>query len=199
MQKLQTLSQERSLISIWSSGKRGFTLLELLISVAILALLMLATTNIFAKSFGSYQATKKTENTIFDAQFLMNLIAKELRTGTVVSPTSDGSTQSIKFFEHSKSECVQYRFNNQSIEVARTSSGTSFSSCDNGTNLSGFTKASTGTITGSFYSVPSDKMSPGPGKVGRVTMTISIESGTGSPTVLQTTTSLRDYGYIGLQ
>lgn len=175
--------------------------MELLISVAILAILMLATTEVFARSFGSYQSTKRVENSITDAQFLMNLLSKELRTSTVVLPSGEGSTQSIKFFEHSKSECVQYRFNSSTgfLEIARTSTGVSFSSCNNGSDLSGFSPVGVGSLTGSFYSVPSRMVSPGPGRVGRVTTTIDLNVSGANDTVLQTTTSLRDYGYIGLQ
>lgn len=177
--------------------KKGFTLLELLIATAILALLMVVTTDIFVSSFGSYQSTKRLESNITDAQFLMNLLAKELRTSTVVSPTSSGSTQSIKFFEYSKSQCTQYRFNGGAIEVARTSEGTSFASCNNTTSLSGFTEISSGNATGSFDVVPSRPS--GPQRIGRVTMTINIQASSSNPAVIQTTTSLRDYGYAGLQ
>ncbi len=181
--------------------KKGFTLLELLISLAVLSILMLATTEIFAESFGSYQATKRIENNISDAQFLMNSIAKELRTSTVVSPTGDGSTQSIKFFEYSKSECVQYRFNsgNQSLEVARTAPGSSFASCNNTTSLSGFSRVGIGRVTGSFYSLPSRDTTPGPQRIGRVTVTLSIQAGGANSIALQSTTSLRDYGNAELQ
>lgn len=180
-----------------SEKKKGFTLLELLISTAILALLMLVTTGIFVNSFGSYQSTKRIESNISDAQFLMNLLAKELRTSTVVAPSSSGSTQSVKFFEYSRSQCVQYRFNGNAIEVARTASGTSFSSCDNSSNLSGFTPIGSGEVTGSFESVPSRSSSPK--RIGRVTITINIKVQSSDPIVIQTTASLRDYGYAGLQ
>lgn len=179
--------------------KKGFTLLELLISLAVLSILMLATSSIFVRSFGSYQGTKRIESNISDAQFLMNSIAKELRTSTVVAPTSDGSTQSLKFFEYSKSECIQYRFNSGTIEVARSSSGSTFESCNNTANLSGFSRVGIGSISGSFYSLPSKPVSPGPQRVGRVTVTLSIQVSGSDPVVLQSTTSLRDYGYAGLQ
>ena len=131
----------------------------------------------------------------------MNLLSKELRTSTVVSPSGEGSTQNIKFFEHSKSECVQYRFNGSTgfLEIARTSAGVSLSSCNNGSDLSGFAPVSLGSVTGSFYSVPSVVVSAGTGRVGRVTMTIALDVREANDTVIQTTTSLRDYGYIGLQ
>lgn len=177
--------------------QKGFTLLELLIATAILALLMVVTTDIFVSSFGSYQSTKRVESSITDAQFLMNLLAKELRTSTVVSPTSSGSAQSIKFFEYSKSQCIQYRFTGSAIEVARTSEGVSFSSCNNTSNLSGFSTIGSGNVTGSFDVVPSRPS--GPQRVGRVTMTISIQAASANAVVIQTTASLRDYGYAGLQ
>lgn len=176
----------------------GFSLLELLISVAILTLLMMAASQIFARSFGNYRSIQNVENNVSDAQFLMNSLAKELRTSTITAPISSGWTQSIKFFENSKSECVQYRFNsaNRTVEVARSASGSSFSSCDNTNNLSNFEKVGGGNVTGAFYSVPSKNSDPL--RVGRVTVILEIRNRNSDPAVLQTTTSLRDYGYIGL-
>ncbi len=176
--------------------KKAFTLLELLISVAILSLLMIATTEVFTKSFGSFRSTREIESNIADAQFLMNLFSKELRTSTVVVPTSSTtSTNTVKFFEYSKQECLQYRFNSvsQIIEVARQN--TDFNGCNNTNNLSNFTEIGTGSVTGSFAVVPSSQGTP---RVGKVTMTIVIVGTSSSSIVLQTTTSLRDYGYVGL-
>jgi prepilin-type N-terminal cleavage/methylation domain-containing protein len=180
--------------------KRGFTLIELLLSVVILAILMVATAEIFSRSSVSYRATREFETSVGEAQFLMNALAKELRTSTVVAPTGDGATQNVKFFEYSKSECVQYRFNGttQRLEVARTAS-TTFATCNNTSDLSGFVPASNALITGSFFSLPSLPLTPGPGRMGRVTLTLSIQASGVAPVVLQTTVSLRDYGYAGLQ
>ena len=172
--------------------------MELLISVAILTLLMMAAAQIFSRSFGNFRSVRSVENNISDSQFLMNVLAKELRTSTITAPTSNGWTQSIKFFENSKSECVQYRFNSVSrtIEVARTGAGSSFSSCNNTNNLSNFEKVGGGNVTGAFYAVPSQNTTPL--SVGRVVITLQIQDRNSNPVVLQTTTSLRDYGYIGL-
>jgi prepilin-type N-terminal cleavage/methylation domain-containing protein len=175
--------------------KKGFTLLELLISVAILAILMLAVADIFTKSFGSFRVTREMETNIADAQFLMNLFSKELRTSTVIIPaTSTASTDTVKFFEYSKQECQQYRFNASAstVEVARQA--TDFDGCNNSSNLTGFAKANVSTTTGSFAVVPSSQSTP---RVGKVTMTIVFDGAAAEPVVLQTTISLRDYGYVG--
>jgi prepilin-type N-terminal cleavage/methylation domain-containing protein len=177
------------------NNKKGFTLLELLLSVAILAILMLAVTDIFTKSFGSFRVTREIETNIADAQFLMNLFAKELRTSTVIIPSaSTASASTVKFFEYSKQECQQYRFDASAstIEVARQS--TDFNGCNNNSNLSGFVKANVGSVTGSFAVIPSRQSTP---RVGKVTMTMIFDGAASDPVILQTTTSLRDYGYVG--
>jgi prepilin-type N-terminal cleavage/methylation domain-containing protein len=176
--------------------QKGFTLLELLISVAILAILMMAVTEIFTRSFGSFRASRELESNIADAQFLMNLLSKEFRTSTVIIPaSSNDNTSTVKFFEYSKQECQQYRFNasTSSIEVARQN--TDFSGCNTVSNLTGFTEVNVGGVTGSFAVVPSTQSTP---RVGKITMTIVFDGEATAPVVLQTTTSLRDYGYVGL-
>lgn len=185
---------------LFLKNRAGFTLIELLISISILTVLMLATTDIFVRSFSSYQSTADLESSLADAQFLINFLAKELRTSTVVSPSSSGSTQTLKFYEHSKGECVQYRFDstNEILEVARGSSGSSFESCDNGSDLSGFEVVGVGKVTGAFYSVPSQTVDSGSARVGRVTINLILQEDESNPIPIQTTVSLRDYGYIGL-
>jgi prepilin-type N-terminal cleavage/methylation domain-containing protein len=178
-----------------SLKSKGFTLLELLISVGILSLLMLTTSTIFVRSFSSYQSTKELENSITDAQFLMNLLAKELRTSTVVSPSSSGTTSSITFFEYSKSQCIQYRFSGERLEVARANAP-DVSSCSSG-SVGSFSPVGLSSISGSFTVVPSRPS--GPQRVGQVTMSMSVDAGDAGTVDIQTTTSLRDYGYVGLQ
>jgi prepilin-type N-terminal cleavage/methylation domain-containing protein len=176
------------------SNRKGFTMLELLISVAILSLIMLATVLIFSRSFGSYQRAKALEKNVSEAQFVMNLLSKELRTGTVVLPTSpSASTSIIKFFDHSRGACIQYAFTNGNLEVVRVE-GSTLAVCNNTSQLSGST-VTVANVAGSFAVVPSTVT---PQSVGRVTITVVITSNDLRTTAIETTTSLRDYGYIGL-
>lgn len=178
------------------SASQGFTIMELLLSVAILAILMLAVTEVFSKSFGSYRQTKEIEKAITDAQFAANLFSKELRTSTIINQGGNASSSKVKFFEYSKSECIQYRFANATIEVARSASGSDFSDCNTTSDLSNFTTAlGASNVTGFFEYIRSDAGVP---QVGRVNMTVSIPT-SGTPVVLQSVTSLRDYGNVGIQ
>jgi prepilin-type N-terminal cleavage/methylation domain-containing protein len=130
-------------------NKRGFTMLELLISTAILSLIMLTTVLIFARSFGSYQRAKIVEKNVSSAQFVVNRLSKELRTGTVVLPSSPSNgTSLVKFFDHSRNTCMQYAFTNGNLEIVQIDNS-SLSSCSNSSQLSGGTVAVPG-VSGSF-------------------------------------------------
>lgn len=176
--------------------QKGFTLIEMVISVAILALLMAAASQVFAKAFSSYQTAKLLQSNIEDAQFIMNNMAKELRTSSIASPSSSSTVTDIKFFDYSKSECVRYRIvSNQVQRAATTIANGDLSDCQSA-NPSTFETLSSGISSGQFAVVPSSGGASK--KIGKVTILFEIAAENTEPVHIQTTTSLRDYGYIGL-
>lgn len=179
------------------SFRRGFTLVEVTVSLAIFSLVMAAVSEIFASAFTGYQTARTAQKDMEAAQFAMNTLAKELRTSSI---TNYGASY-IKFFDYSREKCVRYEFSSNSLQMKQQTM-TDFDTCST-TGISGtVTPMTTGTVSGSFDAIPSTKIPAG--SVGKVTISIDVcDRDCGSPDAhharIQSTSSLRDYGYIGLQ
>ncbi|MEN8252644.1 MAG: prepilin-type N-terminal cleavage/methylation domain-containing protein, partial [Patescibacteria group bacterium] len=64
--------------------KKGFTLIEMMISIFIFALMMTAVAGIFARHIIAYKQTRLMANDLENAQFALNYLAKTLRTASIV-------------------------------------------------------------------------------------------------------------------
>jgi prepilin-type N-terminal cleavage/methylation domain-containing protein len=182
------------MISLIQKNIRGFTLLEVLVSLFIFSVVMMATAQIFGTAYSGHRMTRLVQHDIENAQFAMNVLAKTLRTSTVVS--GSGSTPSVKFFDYSQGtegRCFLYRIEGDALQVA---SGASTSVADCSTMLlNTFTTVTTGTVSGSFVVIPSAPAT----RVGKVTISLVIGEMTSVHSArLQTSVSLRDFGYAGL-
>ncbi len=181
-----------------NKGKRqkGFSLIEVMVSLFIFGLVMTAASQIFTRAFAGHRYARDLQRDVENAQYLSGILSKELRTSTIVdpnAPTGNNPVQSVQFYEHSQGLCIQYRINQNALEVAKQSS-TGPSACNNAVFTSGdFTTVSSGTIQGGFDVTPSDSS---PRTVGRVTLALRIQEGTHSASI-QSTVSLRDYGSSG--
>lgn len=69
--------------------KKGFTLVELMVSVFIFLIIMVAIVQIFAQQISAYRYARVSQSDLENAQFAMNYISKTLRTATVLG--EDGS------------------------------------------------------------------------------------------------------------
>jgi prepilin-type N-terminal cleavage/methylation domain-containing protein len=174
---------------------QGFTLVEALVAIFIFTIIMAATSQIFATAFVGYRNTRSIARDIDNAQYSLNIIAKELRTSSVVDPASGSlvSRTDIKFYDHSQDKCFRYRINANHLEVA--SGAAADSAACLGMTLNTFTTISTGVITGSFQVTPSTSSPP---RVGRVTLYLDISEGSSHHARIQTSVSLRDFATVGL-
>jgi prepilin-type N-terminal cleavage/methylation domain-containing protein len=171
--------------------KMGYSLTEVIIAMFIFSIVMVAVSAVFTKGFSAHRYAKNLQRDVENMQYLMGILSKELRTGTIVSSDRPESTDSVQFFDHSQDLCIGYRISAGSLQVAReASSGPSF--CK-GISLSGYTAVSTGGVTGRFHVVPSDSS---PRTVGKVTFVFRIQEDVHS-VVIQSTVSLRDFGSEG--
>ncbi len=174
--------------------QKGFTLTEMLVSLFVFGLAMTGVAQIFSSSFSSYRVNRAVQYDVETAQHTLNIMAKELRTSSVVS--ASGSQQFVQFYDHSQGKCFRYRISGAALQVASATS-TGVSNC-NGMSLTSFTTISTGTVTGSFQVTPSTAVGGPPTKVGKVTIFLQIAEDTTHQARIQTTVSLRDFGNIGL-
>lgn len=184
----------------WKKSYRGLTLIEVIVSLFIFSLMMVAVSQIFAKAFSGYRNTRATQRDVENAQYALNLLSKELRTSTVVAPLSGPfprSSQTIKFYDHSQGRCFYYRANSPqnpyTLQVA-SALATSVSNCQT-MNLTTFSTISTGRVEGSFRVTPSQ--GGGSKRAGKVTISLDISEDATHRAQIQTTASLRDFGNIG--
>lgn len=173
---------------------KGFTLAEVLISLFVFSLMMVAVAQIFGTAFSGYRNTRAIQRDIDNAQYSLNIIGKELRTSSVVVPaTGPADVQSIQFFDHSQDRCIRYRISAGNLQVASVAVA-DVAACTSH-NFVTFTNISTGVISGSFKVTPSTSS---PLLVGKVTISLDISEGSSHHARIQTSVSLRDFGHIGL-
>lgn len=172
----------------------GFTLIEVMVSLAVFLIIMTSMSQIFTQSFVGYRHAKALQRDLENAQFALNLIAKELRTSTVVGFTSS----KVRFYDYSQKICFEYEIAANQLTVDKKSvvgpSDDPFVDCGvmPGTPTP---IAKAGTLVGQFIVMPSTQS---PKFVGKVTISLQISEGPNHTAYIQTTSSLRDYGYTEL-
>lgn len=75
-----------------TSCKKGFSLIELMISVFVFLLIMTTIVQIFATQINAYRHARSVQNDLENAQFAMNYISKTLRTASVLGVGLSGVT-----------------------------------------------------------------------------------------------------------
>lgn len=190
----------------WKKSYRGLTLIEVIVSLFIFSLMMVAVSQIFAKAFSGYRNTRATQRDVENAQYALNLLSKELRTSTVVAPltgTFPLTSSSVKFYDHSQGRCFYYRIVGAPTNALQVASALSSDPTDCTTrNVGTPTTITTGTVAGSFRVTPSCSSVVSPGctgakRAGKVTISLDISEDATHRAQIQTTASLRDFGNIG--
>jgi prepilin-type N-terminal cleavage/methylation domain-containing protein len=219
------------------NSKKGFTLIEVIVAMSIFAMMIVSFSVAFSGSFFAYRNSRAIEKNLEEAQNEMNLMAKTMRTSTIVGCSKDPSIsltipctslnnyQWIRIYDYSQGKCIDYEItgnsNNPSSnllgknKVLQASVSDTFANCANTSIYSGSSLVSspsyllTGNqeyVAGGFYAQPS---MPTPATVGKVTIFFQLCQGNSGNTAcltnitgkasIQTTVSLRDYSYSGIQ
>lgn len=194
------------------SARQGFTLIEVVAALAVFTIIMMAVIQIFGTGFKAYRQTRELQRTLESAQFATNIMAKELRTSSIVGSFSDGVSTRVAFFDYSQNRCIGYNLNaagnggllKYAHGFALSSPDLNFAACSAYAVANAWTAAdrvgflvSRG-ITGSSISiVRSTPIASAGSIVGKVTFSITF-GWTSRPATLQTTVSLRDFNYVGL-
>ena len=122
-------------------------------------------------------------------------MAKELRTSTVKLFWFAPDT--IKYYDYSQGLCIQYTKSGTNLMVGKYSSFATANDCFTGGGVLSNNIVATGIVGLSFAGAESSG-TPGSQNVGKVTILLQVDSGTASPTNIQTSVSLRDYQNVGL-
>jgi len=183
-------------------SSKGFSLLEVVMAMGAFTIIIMGVMQITTQGSKSYRGMKAIQTNLETAQFALNLMAKELRTSSVVSSSTGGTVSSIVFFDYSQNRCIQYRADESTGMVMKRSH--SFVSANPDTNRSDcegyvFAEPYETLLSGLSNQVvivdPSEAV-PDPA-VGRVTVSLTIGTA-GAAATAQTTVSLRDFNYIGI-
>lgn len=191
--------------------KKGFTLVELMVSVFIFLMIMTATVTIFTREITAYRIARETQKNLENAQFTLNFIAKTLRTSQVNTLEED----ELYAYDHSQGKCFIFTFDGDALKMARQTDSTTMTatacSKDNVSFPSGDMDSpielTIGDVTGAFYGKKSDDGTQysdvNTAGVGAVTTVLLITPeggarGHSEEIPVQTTVSLRDYAKAGL-
>ncbi len=179
--------------------KKGFSLIEVLISIFIFAIVITAASSILGRATYGYKSARVNQQVMEDAQFAMSRITKSLRTSSVISVGTAGQDIIIYDYSRDGGACIRYSLVSGVIteEVEPLDYATDdVLNCgvgifDGNTQRADLTQFP---VTGSFSAVASDYET----RVGKVSMVFSMEGAQASILRLQTTVSLRDYDVSGL-
>lgn len=181
---------------------KGFTLVEMVVSVGLFAVMSTVIAGIFSSGFSSYKGSREVQRDVESVQFAINTMAKHLRTSSVVSSPS---ATDITFYDYSSGRCFRYVFQNGELDAQwrdatdPTDSKASLIKCDSvflgGRQLNRLTS---GYAEGQFFVVASSAVS-GSEQVGRIAVSVKVKESSTSSHVsqVQTTVSLRDYDNAG--
>jgi len=75
--------------------KKGFTLVEMMVSIFIFALMMVAIAGVFASQIKTYKNARTMQGDLENAQFALNYVAKTLRTASLIGYGSSSSMQDL--------------------------------------------------------------------------------------------------------
>jgi prepilin-type N-terminal cleavage/methylation domain-containing protein len=102
-----------------SKKQKGFTLLELLVSIFIFIVALLAASIVFARTMQAYRVSSNIQKNLESAQFALNLMAKNIRQDTIEVPSSQGEATEIRVYDVTTDTCIGYNFNstNKTLET----------------------------------------------------------------------------------
>jgi prepilin-type N-terminal cleavage/methylation domain-containing protein len=92
----------------------GFTLIEVMVALFVFLIIMLAMSQTFTQTFAGYRNVKAVQRDVENAQFALNLMAKELRTSTWSAPRLQRWC-----FMISQSICFEYEIAANQLTVAK--------------------------------------------------------------------------------
>ena len=117
------------IIQALQSNRRGFTLLEMTIALGIFVVLFTLTLGVYSYALKAEQRTIQISKLQREAQFIMEIIAKKVRSGRLdyTNPINPDGTSPLALFDSSGNPTV-FKFADQNIKVC-------ISACDSDANF----------------------------------------------------------------
>lgn len=187
---------------ILTNKHKGFTLVEVMVAMFIFVLMMVAITEIFVSFIRLNRHTRAVQQDLEDAEYAMNIIAKTLRTSSIVDVS--GGKDSIEVFDYSQSKCIGYDFSggNLRVRTANPSTANDPTTCDaplGGASYQNMTNNGNILVSESgFVRKVETNLVSGLGTVGSVTMVVTVQEANSTDKArVQTSVSLHDYSEVG--
>ena len=200
---------------------KGFTLIEMMISIFIFVIVMTAIVTVFASHISASAYAREVQRNVENAQFAFNYMAKTFRTSAIAAGAYDDNNEYVEktqenvteiyLYDYSQSKCFRFFFepnHNERGAIAYQSSAfgvqetQDVEQCAQGATYKNEPTVylTTGDIEDAqFTYTPSQRGSyeedPSPAHIGYVTMSARIADRTAEQgrVWMQTSVSLRDY------
>jgi type II secretory pathway pseudopilin PulG len=208
-EKLKNGISSHALFGAGKSGKRGFSLIEMLIATFLFIIMTIVVMQTFFSVIESRKRVRAVQQDVEDARYAMELMAKTIRMSSVFNDT-DGTFGNIVFYDYSQDKCIQYRRDPATSSVIMEEASANKETKDDGSQMvSGcgaiWSPAAdsvmvSGGVEQLYFDLEKSKQkSSGTKKMGHVTMGMKVcydgDCDNNDSAFIQSSVSLRDYGY----
>lgn len=89
--------------------RKGFTLLEAMVAICVFSLVSVMVSGAFVSFLKAYKTERSLQKNTESTQYVLNLMAKTLRTSTIYDINAGGLKQ-IRAFDNSSRNCLIYQY-----------------------------------------------------------------------------------------
>ncbi|MFA6048089.1 MAG: prepilin-type N-terminal cleavage/methylation domain-containing protein [Parcubacteria group bacterium] len=183
---------------IFENKKRykGFSLVEMILVVAISAIIALAVGQIFLTGMKTSERNKEMQKNLEEGRSAMEMMAKDIR----MSKLTKGDSTNIFMYNNSQGKCISYQFDNtkKKLGVDRIYPDADVTdpnklTCKTTATSYSYSDLTSVNITGNFFIPFETNRTTPPYSIGRATIRMTMGDGTDMEETLQTSISFRDY------
>lgn len=189
-------------MKINKKNKKGFTLIEVVVALAVFTIIIISASGAFASIFKVYKDARDLGENVKNSQYAVGLLGKTLRTSTIIGTTNNTYATQITLFDYSRQtqQCIRYAFSSGRLTELKNTVA-DVDACKTNAFTGTPVDMTTGYVTGSFYTVKTEGKDSGTtgtaGEIGKVSIRLYVKNrSTDSDSKyakLQTSVSLRDY------
>jgi len=172
--------------------RRGFSLIETLVAVFVFSLVVTLISGALSSFLKNYADVKKSQRYLEDAQYAMNILAKTLRSSSLVGGNTTTFPLDVFDYSQATSNCIRYSYDgtNKKIQVK------AFTAADLASCTTAALTANAATPTDFINNVAQapaiSAIASLPPVFGKITLALKIQAtGDGSSVPIQMSVSLR--------